>query len=161
VVNVIRSTIDGNAGAGGGFVSNSGTVNISQSTISHNHATNPGTAGLNVGFGTVRITQSRFTGNFGGLSGGALFMGTGAIGFVTSSTFDNNGADGGGAIMLASYTSGPAPVLSVDRSLFTGNSGGVSGGSALLNVGGSVVITNTTITNNVLSLRQNDVSIET
>ena len=62
ILNLIRSTVSrGLAGSGGGIYNRDGTVNVTNSTISGNMASDPDNAGggiLNSGGGTVNVTNS-------------------------------------------------------------------------------------------------------
>jgi hypothetical protein len=102
-VTITNSTITNNSAGFGGGINNSGTVTITNSTITNNSATVGG--GIR-NVGTVNITNSTITNNSAGLGGGITNGGTVNI---TNSTITNNsatvGGDGGGI-----YNSGGATV---------------------------------------------------
>lgn len=94
----------------GGGISNSGTLNVTNSTFSGNSGSNinsGGGGGGMVNFGTLNVSNSTFSGNSATLNGfgGAIynFIGTATI---RNSTFSGNSANGsGGAIYnLATLT---------------------------------------------------------
>jgi hypothetical protein len=102
---------------GGGAISNSGTLTVTQSTITDNIANGPG--GITNMGGTVTITNSTIAHNGGAHEAGGLANYAGTI-VITATTFANNGADGGGAILNTG-------TLTVTDSAFTDNVAGLLG----------------------------------
>jgi hypothetical protein len=99
--------------------------------------------------GSLTISGSRFSGNRGtdGGVGGAITVQDGTAD-ITTSTFDNNYAEFGGAIHV--WREGPGnPVVTVTDSAFVGNNaaGTLGGGGGILN-SGRLSITNSTFANN-------------
>src|SRR5215471_953941 len=129
-------------------IQNIGTLTLTNSTISNNQVTSPGTAnGAGISnIGTLTVTNSTFSGNSNNSDvslGGALFN-TGTA-TVTNSTFSGNFAYyavGGGI-----YNNG---VLYLSASTFSGNSTGNStggGGAIFNNTSGTLVIKSTILAN--------------
>jgi predicted outer membrane repeat protein len=124
----------------GGAIYNDGTVTVTNSTFSGNHAYNFGGA-ICSGSGTVTVFNSTFSGNGGGSGGGAIYNDSTVI--VTNSTFSGNlaGADAGGAIFNDSLGT-----MGVTNSTFSGNEGSFGSyyGETIVNngtlrIGGSVI----------------------
>jgi len=142
LVTLRESVVSGNEG--GGLINDRGVVNISWSTFANN-ATGFGPGGLGAG-GTgsaVRITNSRFTGNGGGLIAGAINIEDGTL-FVAHSTFDHNGADGSGAI--GASAPGHQVVLVITDSAFQQNV--ATEGTITLSDGAVTFVMNTTFAAN-------------
>ena len=97
-VTVTDSTISGNSadlgGAGGGIFSGGGTVTVTDSTISGNTASDDAGGGIFSGGGTVTVTDSTITGNTAS-DGSGLFNNVGSV-TVTDSTISGNTAAGAG-----------------------------------------------------------------
>jgi hypothetical protein len=137
---------NGSADTGGGFV-NSGTLMLSNSTLSGNRATIAGGGILNAG--TLTLTNSTLSGNdsccyFGG--GGIFNQG---MATVTNSTFSGNSTSnanlGGGGILNEG-------TLRLSNSTFSGNSGHSYygyGGGAILFYSGSARLKNTIVANSL------------
>lgn len=167
---ISNSSIESDTGALGD--TNSGSLNVSL-TISYSefldNSSNPslyndiGAGAINVtnfglfsgGSSTVNISYTDFNGNTCGTQtvGGAINIGLGATFTITNSTFENNSAFAGGAIVLPNPyfapPSGPAtPPLTIENCVFTNNSATDVGGAiyddagSLVNIIGSTFIGN-------------------
>jgi hypothetical protein len=92
----------------------------------------------------VRITQSRFSNNFGGAEAGGLLAFGGTV-LIANSTFDHNSADGAGAVEAFSS------LLVVTDSAFVENAAVFSGtdGGMLLGPSTTAIVTNTTFAGNM------------
>ena len=142
---VTDSTFSGNhAGvfANGGAISNHGTLSVTNSTISGNTAIENGRGGGIYNVGTLSVTGSTFSGNSGQLGGG--ISSSGGTLTVTDSTFSGNsgsGTDGGegGGI----YGGG---TLTIIDSTFTDNTAIIEGGAIASH--GTLSVTNSTFTAN-------------
>jgi hypothetical protein len=138
-LNLTNSTITGNsAGSSGGAVLNEGILNISRSTLSNN-SSDYGGAIWNDPTATVNIIDSTLSGNSvdgeaGGGGGGAIYNYGGLN--VTNSTMSNNSADYGGGISNEG-------MVNLVNSTIAGNFGGTDGGGiyneSILNVSNSTI----------------------
>jgi len=139
---------DGNAGIlghGGAVWSQYATLSVSNSTLSGNTAWGGGAI---AGSRSLTVSNCSFSGNtttpHGGLGGAINAIGTLA---VSNCTFtDNDAFQFGGAI----YSSGAATISS---SSFSGNSAiyGGGGGGAIVNAGGTMTLSNCTLSGNSAS----------
>ncbi len=132
---------DGSAANGAGIIS-LGSLVITGVTFLNNVAIGSGGAIDSIG-PALTITGSTFSGNSGtgDLSmGGALFIGSAKTPTITNSTFYNNSANRGGAIL----TSGTTVALTITASTFSGNIANTAfGASGIFNSNGSVTLQNT------------------
>jgi hypothetical protein len=149
---VNRVTIANGNSYNGGGIYNAGTLNVTNSTFSGNTVLGVGSGGGGIyNAGTLTVTNSIFSANSSGCVGGGIY--NGATLNVTNSTFSGNTAlgsnCGGGAIYNATIfgNSVPATVIIAD-STFSSNSAPAGGGGAILNVAGTVTLTNSTIFGN-------------
>ena len=133
-----NNTVVGNGGA----IDNrsGGTVTVTNSTFSGNHAIQGG-AIANENGGTLTVTNSTFSGNVVGNTGGGLYnLGTM---MVTNSTLTGNNADAtGGGGGIATFRT-----LTVTNSTLTGNYGG-QGGGGIIKFAGTLSVTNSIIAGN-------------
>ncbi|NES88353.1 MAG: right-handed parallel beta-helix repeat-containing protein [Okeania sp. SIO2B9] len=128
-----------NDSPGGGALNNySGTVNISNSTISGNSADILG-GGINNFFGTLNISNSTITGNSVDGNGGGIDNSFATLNISNSTITGNSGTNGGGIFNLASTVTITNSTIS-DNSV-DGNGGGID------NLG-TANITNSTISGN-------------
>ena len=132
----IPNSFDGSGGAGGG-IENNGTLTVSNSTLSGNHAGQAGGGIYNNG--TLSVTNSTFSGNSldptYGTYGGGIYDNVGTVN-VSNSTFSGNSAyAGGGGI------AGNVGTVNVSNSTFSGNSVHAGGGGD--NIAGTVHLVNT------------------
>ena len=146
-VTIIGSVFDSNRAPGlfvpGSALANSGELTIVRSTFSNNVGDGAALATTN---GVVRINRSRFSKNFAGHIVGGLYI-LGGVVLMTETTFDGNGADGAGAVYVASDSA----TLIVNDSAFVENIAQGSGsGAAIANLG-TVQVTNTTFARNIAS----------
>jgi hypothetical protein len=134
---VSDSTLSGNSTSGdGGGIYNTGSLTVSGSTLSGNSAVD-GSGGGITNFGTLTVSDSTLSGN-SAASGGGIYN-TGGL-TVSGSTLSGNSATsyyfGGGAI----YNSGS---LTVSDSTLSGNSahegGGIENSDGTLTVSGSTL----------------------
>ena len=157
---IIYSNV-GSGGQGAIFIDGATTsVTIKNSTIPCNRVASALYGGaMKINNATVLIENCSLSNNvISGLSGGALLVqGSSANVTITKSTFDDNGAEAGGAIAHAGGT------LVITNSCFNNNN--TSGGSSLLGGGAilinpsttsNVSISNCTFTNNSTSLASSD-----
>ncbi len=130
ILTIDRTIISNNvsttfAGRAGGGVYNVGTATISNTTINSNRVSGRGGGVYNAG--TMTIIGSTISNNRALESGGGIFNAVGQL-YLTNSTVSGNVADFG------SFVSSPG--------------GGIYNLSNDANPGGSVILTNSTITNN-------------
>jgi predicted outer membrane repeat protein len=160
-ITIQNSTITGNtaaifAGAVGNFGGAGVTCNItiSQSLFSDNRAGAIGQGGaIDAINGTLMITDSEFSDNVVAGSGGAIACGFTATLTVVATTFDGNTANGefpsiaiGGAL----YYNSSSTSSTLTNVTMTGNLAGDLGG-AIGATGGTLTLTNCTITNNTVT----------
>jgi predicted outer membrane repeat protein len=120
-VDILNSTLSGNAGRdGGGLFNDSGTVIISDSLIESNTATSGG-GGIMNDDGIATVRNSNITGNQSAFDGGGIYNESGQFD-VFNSTFTNNSSPLGGGIENYLGT------VQIVGSTFTGNSGEYGGG---------------------------------
>ena len=133
------STITGNhATLGGGIYNDSpATLNLLNSTISSNSGGDG--AGVYAFIGTLTVANSIFSGNHGTGSGGAILQNAGGTLTISNSTFSANTALYGGGIVATGTNS-------VTNSTFSGNSADDSGGG-IDNIG-TLTLTNSTFSGN-------------
>ena len=121
----------------GGGINNSGTLSVTNSTLSNNRADNNGGGILNGG--TLTVMSSTLSNNSSGYFGGGGILNNGIL-TVTNSTLSNNSASyyGGGIVNFATLT--------MTNSTLSNNSGNATGGG-LFNAGGSTA----TLNNNIVA----------
>ena len=156
---VLGCSLTGNTvGDGGGALSNSGDVLISDSLLSGNIAPSWGGGAVNT-LGRVNITRSSLLANScvgGGAWGGAINV-NGDYVSIIDSIVDSNIAQGdGGAIYLGTYSqnqagAGLAVATLVLRNTTLSNSAGAVGGAVYADTGVSLDIQNCTFSGNVAS----------
>jgi CSLREA domain-containing protein len=146
-LNVRDITIANGKGDQGGGIYNKGSINLTDTTFSHNHAD----AGQSYGgaiyndSGTLLINSSTFFSNTATSMwsyGGAIYNLSGVL-FITNTTFASNAANStsyaqGGCIFNDGGT------ITVTNVTFSGNSAR-DGGSAIKNQSGSVTLRNTIV----------------
>ncbi len=150
---VTNSTVTANAAASnGGGIINTGTLSVAGSMITNNSIYSSfrygGTGIDNALSGTLTVTGSTITGN-SGAPGAIQNEGEGATATVTNSTISGNDASvfGNGAGGL----SNTGHLMTVVGSTISGNSGYIGGG--INNFGVSLTVTNSTIAGNTASFR--------
>lgn len=165
VMSITRSIVSDNVAGSAAGVSNSGTLVISESSITQNRAATSG-AGISGGGEAITITRSTIAHNFAGQEGGGIEFGgdAGVILSLEDSTIQGNYAETqgggiynwvGGDVFLRNVTmsgnyaleggdaiyleSGNATII---NSTFANNMNVKTGSSALVNLGGSMSIRN-------------------
>jgi hypothetical protein len=133
-----RAPVSGN----GGGILNSGTLTVSNSTLSANSAVGgEHGGGIYNASGELTVTESILSDNTGGV-GGALFNASGTL-TVTDSTLSGNSATGidGGGIYVSAGTATVAG-STLDNNYAVDDGGGVA------NNGGAVTVTDSTLSDN-------------
>ena len=128
---------NGNASSGGG-ISNTGTLIVTDSTFSSNHANLNGGGIWNNG--TLTVTSSTFSDNTA-FYGGGIYNAPLGTSTMTNNTFSGNSAGHGGGIANA-----PVAKLTLTNNTFSSNSAGY--GAGIENFNGTLVMTNTILANN-------------
>jgi hypothetical protein len=141
----------GAGSGGGGIYLNAGTLNLTHSTISGNHADASGAQGGGINsFGALNVTASTISGNTAAQSGGGIFAGAAPVSTltVTNGTIANNtatGGIGGGIDDETRVSSATQSTLSFDT--IAGNTGEGYFRGALANsgpsIGGTLLANNT------------------
>jgi hypothetical protein len=137
-----QATVAGNiASDGGGLFINGGMATIADSTITDNESDLGEAGGLtNIG-GQVRIIRSLVIGNHAFHEGDGLFTEDGTM-TIVQSTIAENHADGPGGLFIFSGT------VTIIDSAITDNSGFIQAANGILNLGGALTITNSTVARN-------------
>jgi CSLREA domain-containing protein len=120
-------------------VTTTGTVNISDLTITGGALSEDGGGILNAGSGTMNITNCTLRNNTTGSAGGAVANSTGTVA-ITNCTLERNAAAAGGAIRNSG-------TLNITRSIVRLNFAAGYGGGGVSN-GGTLAVTDTTIADN-------------
>jgi predicted outer membrane repeat protein len=134
LLTIHRSTISNNTatgfvGEGGGI--DGGSMVITESTISHNHADNDGGGIYGSVFGsTIAIIDSTVDDNTAGGDGGGIYCGSFSL---QNSTVSNNQSAGGAGIFTGHYFSGDPYPVTITNSTFSGNSSNGAGSSIINN----------------------------
>ena len=154
-------TIENGIACFGGGIFNSGTLTVTNSTLSRNSSscnTMPPNSSFYGGgifnyFATLTVTNSTLSGNYAGFDGGGIFNDGGTL-TVTSSTLSGNSTNGGGGIYsdLGKVTNIPnqsagnnnSAAVTVTNSTLSGNSATYAGGGILI-YGGTLTVTNGTL----------------
>ena len=122
---------------GGGGIYSSGTVTISNSTVSNNTGNSGG--GIYVNSGALTITNSTLSGNINvGYSGGGIYVNSGTV-TISNSTI--SGSTGAGITSFGTLT--------VSNSTFSGNT--ASDGAGIDVRGGTAMVSNSTLSGNTAS----------
>lgn len=149
---VTGSTISGNSvvvvGGGLGFVGETGTATIVDSTVSGNSAAGGGGFFVNSRSGTVMIANSTFTGNVGIDSAGAIYADAVNVEISMSTITGNSTLGEAGSLYsvggLLVGTEDVSPILTLTGTVVAGNTAGTGGVSDLGVVavdGGAVTVT--------------------
>lgn len=142
---ISHSTFTGNhaASIGGGIFNFGGTLTVSDSSFIGNSAVTDGGGGIANSGGTLTVSNSSFSGNSATASGGGgISISSGSTVTVSTSTFSGNSANGGGGVSM-----GIDCTLMVSGSTFNNNSSATDGGG-ISNTGGTLTISNSTFNNN-------------
>jgi predicted outer membrane repeat protein len=147
-----NSVITGNtAGEGSGIHSYETTLTVNNSTVSNNQAQLDG-GGLYDTGSTIIISSSVFHNNSGRNGGGIYFSrggsDSGSLAIYGTTFTDNSATDAGGAIYAHLLT---LPLL-VNNSVLRGNSAGNEGGGIHIGGVGQVMITHSTLQDNLATL---------
>ncbi len=104
VLNMYDSTVSGNTASdsGGGIYNEDATLNIYRSTLTGNSSGSGGggIVGLTSNAGTLTLVNSTVSGNTSSTSGGGIAMLGSATINITNSTIVNNGANSGGGLAI-------------------------------------------------------------
>ncbi len=144
----------GNGGQGGGINNHSGTVTLTNVTVSGNNGPGGG-GGIYSHFGTVNLINSTVSGNLNdcGVGGGGITIGLppGSLTLTNSTVSGNSSSCAGGGIYHGQNWQGGTTTLTITNSTISGNSvtdGSIGG----IYAGGMVTITNSTISGNTASV---------
>ena len=145
-LNLTNSTISSNtASQGGGILNNIGTLNITNTTISSNTASQGG-GGIFNNIGTLNVTNTTISTNTSSVNGAGIFNGNGGTASVNNSAIASNQitADGlaGGGIFNYFGT------LTLNNTTVNSNIGGNQGGGGIISEFGTVTMNNTTVSGN-------------
>lgn len=130
-----------------GAIGNIGIISIYDSQFTNNSAPLGGGAFVNAINGTATISNSTFTGNSTPGDGGAVYNSEGIVN-ITQSTFTNNSANYGAAIMAGDHPNGPDTTTTISESLISNNQATGGGGGIEFDSGTSMTIDKTTISGN-------------
>jgi hypothetical protein len=109
-------TLTGNTATTGGGISNHGTLTVSDSTLTGNSSSADGGGIFNLG--TLTISDSTLSGNSAGGNGGAIDNNGGGTAAVSQCVVANNSAGGNGGGI---FNSGAGGAVTVSDSTFFGN----------------------------------------
>ena len=136
------NTIINNGPSGGGFLTGTNTVILTNNTITGNTGGNA--AGIEVrASDSVTLTNNTITGNTGGLNGGGVRLWGNVITLMDNAISDNSASVGGGV-----WVQQDGSIVTLINNTITGNTASRGGGGVFLN-GGVVTIINSVISNNV------------
>jgi len=141
---------------GAGIYNDGGTVNVTNGTFSDNQAFSSVSKGGGIfnNSGTVNVTNGTFSGNRAISGGGISNIGPGAV-KIANSTFSGNGGvritSGFPALVDGAAIFNQGGTVEVTNSTLSGNSaGGGSGGGIYNREGGTVKVTNSTLSGNTV-----------
>jgi Ca2+-binding RTX toxin-like protein len=139
--NVVRSQFSGNSAIdGGGIYNEDGLVDITDSSLIANFASNAG-GGLNAtASATTTVVEALISGNMSGAAGGA-FANDGTLS-ISNTTVTNNTTDGDGAALANSNA------VTIDMVVLSNNAAAGSGGAIHNDSDGNVTLTATTVSDN-------------
>jgi len=159
---ISHSTFLSNLGRqGAGAINNYGLLTLDHNTFTNNSAptsvfaSGSGGAGAIMNTGVLILRRSNFSGNFSFDNGGALRNDGGTVA-VSDTTFANNRSLAGRGGAISNFTNTPTTTLTIERTLFEGNSAGLGGG-ALFNRGNATV-SDSTFAGNAALLYGADIS---
>lgn len=144
-------TIEDGSASNGGGIANTGTVDITDSTLSSNNAGNDEGGGdggaIYNDAGTVTVTGSTLSDNIAGDGGGAVDNDAGTVTITNSNLSNNTAADGGG---VDNGDDGGTGTVDVTDSTLSYNDAGDGGGVDNGDNGGTgtVDVTNSTVSYN-------------
>ncbi len=144
---LLNATVTNGRATNGGaiYAANGSTVEVSNATLTRNHATQDGGA-LHVGYQTtVAITNSTLSSNTAGNRGGAIssyrYAQTEVV--ISGSSLRNNAANKGGGLAIDSEG-----VATITNSTLSGNSAMLSGGGIYSGFGALTTVTDSTVSGN-------------
>ena len=146
-------TVDGGGAGGTIFIANAYSATINNLNINNGYAPGGSNGGAIINFGTLTVSGSSFTGNHASGSGGAIYNDEGTL-TVMNSTFTGNSATGGYGGAIVNTAPDNFGFTTISNSTFyqnTASNGGSALGGALFNdsfSGGSLSVTNSTISGN-------------
>ena len=151
-LSISNSTLSGNnAIFGAGIYNSGGNLNVTNSTLDNNIASNPGGGILNTNSGTVTVTNSTFSNNSAAGNGGGIYNESTL--YVYNSTLSGNRANFGGGVFNNSNSTS-----NISNSTFSANSAVTLGGGIFNQItNGIVTLTNSTLSGN--SARSNANSV--
>ena len=129
----------GAADTGGGIAVNSGSLTVTDSTISDSAAAQDG-GGIAISDGVAIITNSVFSNNSAVVGGGGLVIHSGVVVIADSAVSSNTASQDGGGLAIHSG------VVTITGSAFSSNAAERNGGGLV--VGGSLTMQNSTIAGN-------------
>ena len=138
--------VGGTLSNAGGGIYNSGTLTVTNSVISDNFGGTPFGGGGIYNNGTLTVTNSTFTRNIAIHDGGGILNYQGSA-TVINSIFSENTADSEGCGCYSGGGISNAGIMSVTNSTFTGNT--ASSGGGIVNWSGTLTVTNSTIAGNI------------
>ena len=139
--------VGGTLSNAGGGIYNSGTLTVTNSLISNNFGGTPFGGGGIYTDGTLTVINSTFTQNIATHDGGGILNYQGSA-TVINSTFSGNIAD---SEAVGAYSGGGISnygIMTVTNSTFTGNTASYGGG--IVNWSGPLTVTNSTIAGNIV-----------
>ena len=130
-----------------GTIENSGTLSISDSTLSGNASTSRGGAIFNANGASLSIANSILSGNSSDRGGAICAYGTVTISnsILSGNTGGGNGVDNGGGAIYFRGTVYTSQILTISNTTISGNKASIGGG---INSLGKVVMSNSTISGN-------------
>ena len=156
-VEIHDSSLSGNWGLFGGGIENSGTITISESTISNNRSSVNGGAINNNFSGTVNVYRSTLNQNQSYHGGGIWSSGT--VSITNSTISGNNAAYGGGLLNKDPFDRGGSiAAISIDSSTIVSNSALIEGGG-FFNTG-TIAVQNSIVANGSASDCNNNSAID-
>jgi hypothetical protein len=158
-LNVVNGYVTGLLDNGAGIrFDSSGTLTLSNSTVSGNRATGFAArgGGIYAAPGALTVTDSTIAGNTAGGNGGGIGQRIGTL-LVTGSTISGNsaGRDGGG-IFTKPFDGAISNSTMISNSTISGNSAGIWGGGIYSFTRGNLTSGNTTISNSTISGNSSD-----
>jgi hypothetical protein len=149
------SIVDGQGARRGITVNGSITVEVDRFTIQHGFDTGGGGGGISNDSGQLMVRNSAIINNVssypdGSASGGGIFSRAGTLTVIDSTISGNVGDFGGGGIWNG------VNVATITGSIITGNTagkagyGGGGGGGGIENFSGTLLVNNSTISNNTI-----------
>ena len=137
-----RLTLTHGAAGDGGAIAVTGSLTLTNVTISNSSASSSGGGAIGNFGGTLSVQRSTFIGNTAPKLGGAIWSNGSAATIETSTFTQNQSSNDAGGIGVT------AGLLMVSRSTFAGNTAAGRGGAVRVDGASQFVLTNSTLTNN-------------